>query len=420
VNGSTTASRTRGALRLATALGLFLVTVVTALAVSGAEAGATSPSAPTQVCARGANGHLLEYVPDHQNGNVWNVTDLTAVAGGGAPVTGNPTQVFAFAQDLVHIYVPGPSGHLMEYIADNAGGHTFNAYDLTAAAGGGMPITGSPSALIDEHGLVHVYVPGPGGHLFEYVPDHQNGNIWNAYDVTAAAGGGVPVGDPSALVDYLQNGLVRVYVPGPGGHLTEYLPDHQNGNIWNAYDVTAAAGGGVPTTGNPAATLDPHGVVRVYVAGPGGHLDEYVPDHQNGNIWNAYNLTAAAGGGAPITGSPSVVDANQGLVNVYVPGPGGHLVEYVPDHQNGNIWNAYDLTAVAGGGAPVTGGPSPMYVFFQNVIHVYVPGPGGHLVEYIPDHQNGNIWNAYDVTAVAGGGAPVTGTPSALSTQILI
>jgi hypothetical protein len=39
-----------------------------------------------------------------------------------------------------------------------------------------------------------------------------------------------------------------------------------------------------------------------------------------------------------------------------VPDP-GHLAEYVPDHLNGNIWNSYDLSNAAGGTASVTGTP---------------------------------------------------------------
>jgi hypothetical protein len=361
VNSSTTRSRARNALRLGAAVGLCFTGVLVTLAIAGSSAGAViPPPEATHVYAQGTNGHLYEYVPDNQNGNIW------------------------------------------------------NAYDLTAAAGGGAAVTGTPATAVDNNLLVHVFVAGPGGHLYEYVPDHQNGNIWNAYDLTAAAGGGAPVtGNPSVAFD-LNLFSVRVYVPGTAGHLTEYVPDHQNGNIWNAYDLTADAGGGAPVTGNPSAVADfLHRVIRIYVPGPGGHLIEYVPDNQNGKIWNAYDVSAAAGGGAPVTGTPNAVqDFATALIRVYVPGPAGHLTEYLPDHQSGNIWNAYDLTNAAGGGLPITGSPSVIFDFHSRLIRVYVVDPG-HLAEYLPDHQNGNIWNAYDLTAHAGGGAPVTGSPAA-------
>jgi hypothetical protein len=355
-------SGSRKATHLATGAGLFFATVVAGLVGPGTGAEAGIPNSPPHVFVQAASGHLVEYIPDHQNGNIWNAYDLTATAGGGAPVTGNPTVVE------------------------------------------------------DDSGGVLAFVPGPSGHLTEYVADNQNGKTWNAYDLTADAGGGAPVtGSPSAVFDFTQ-GVFRVYVPGPGGHLIEYVPDHQNGKIWNAYDLTTVAGGGAPATGNPAAAFeDDQGIVHVYVPGPGGHLDEYVPDHQNGTIWNAYDLTLDAGGGSPVTGAPvALFDFGARVLRLYVPGPGGHLTEYVPDHQNGKIWNGYDLTADAGGGSPVTGNPSAMFDFNQNVIRVYVSDPG-HLAEYVPDHQNGKIWNAYDLTADAGGGVPVMGTPDAVA-----
>jgi catechol 2,3-dioxygenase-like lactoylglutathione lyase family enzyme len=399
--------------RLATAVGLLLVTAVAASVISGARAGAIGLPVQVQVYAQGADGHLFQYLPDHQNGNIWNAYDLTNAAGGGVPVTGTPTTA-ADNNGLVHVYVAGPGGHLFEYVPDHQNGHIWNAYDLTNAAGGGVPVTGNPNVTVFSVDPPRVFVPGPSGHLFEYVPDHQNGHIWNAYDLTADAGGGVPTtGAPSVAFDFNLY-TERVYVPGPGGHLFEYAPDHAQGNIWNAYDLTADAGGGAPVTGNPSAVTDfVHGIIRLYVPGPVGHLTEYVPDHQNGNIWNAYDLTNAAGGGAPVTGNPSAVfDFRQGLVEVYVPGPAGHLTEYVPDHQSGSIWNAYDLTNAAGGGLPITGSPSVILDLQSFNVRVYVVDPG-HLAEYVPDHQSGNIWNAYDLTTAAGGGAPVTGSPAA-------
>jgi hypothetical protein len=52
---------------------------------------------------------------------------------------------------------------------------------------------------------------------------------------------------------------------------------------------------------------------------------------------------------------------------------------------------------------------------YGGTLHVYAQGAKRHLIECIPDHQSGNVWNAYDVTNVAGSGAAISGTPDAIS-----
>lgn len=48
--------------------------------------------------------------------------------------------------DLVHSYVPGPVGYLVEYVDGALLGHQWNAWDLTAGSGG-PTVTGNPSAV---------------------------------------------------------------------------------------------------------------------------------------------------------------------------------------------------------------------------------------------------------------------------------
>ena len=53
--------------------------------------------------------------------------------------------------------VPGAALPLQEFVADNASGRAWNAYDQTANLNGPTFI-GDPSAISDDHdGLVHVF-----------------------------------------------------------------------------------------------------------------------------------------------------------------------------------------------------------------------------------------------------------------------
>lgn len=99
---------------------------------------------------------------------------------------------------MLAVYTQAADGHLVEYDADGFGGHVWNAYDLSVDADGGSAVAGSPDAIVFA-GLLRVYIDDGGGHLTEYIPDGLGGHIWNAYDVSAAAGGGGGIGSsPSA------------------------------------------------------------------------------------------------------------------------------------------------------------------------------------------------------------------------------
>jgi hypothetical protein len=67
-----------------------------------------------------------------------------------------------------------------------------------------------------------------------------------------------------------------------------------------------------------------------------------------------------------------VYDPANDLIHTFVQGAGGDLVEYLSDHAGGRVWNAYDLTVNAGGGAGIVDGTSAVVI--GDVIHVYVGG----------------------------------------------
>ncbi len=96
------------------------------------------------------------------------------------------------------------------------------------------------------------------------------------------------------------------------------------------------------------------------LAGPAGAtataLQEYVNEGAAGHLWNAYNQSADALG-PDITGCPSPISYGP-TVQDFVKSPAGDLMPWVNDDQGGHLWNAYDLSQLAGGGGPVGGDPS--------------------------------------------------------------
>ena len=302
---------------------------------------------------------------------------------------------------------------LFEFISDHANGRVWNAYDQSANTHGpGM--TGSPSAVVDpSDGLVRVFQRGSDNHLIEYVDDQVGGRTWNYYDLTAAYGVLDIAGNPNAVAD-AGDGHIHVFERASDGHLLEYVNDGVNGHAWNPHDLTAVSGNALPLAADPHAVFDTaQGTVHVYAQGSGGNLVEYVDDHAGGRPWNAYDVSGYAGGGSPVAGTPGpVYDAAQNLIHTYVEGSNGHLMEYVSDHANGNIWNGYDLSVYAGGGSPIAAAPTGVYDGAQGLIHIFAQGSNGHLIEYVSDHANGHVWNAYDLSAYAGGGGPISATPS--------
>ncbi len=353
---------------------------------------------------------LQEFLSDHAWGRVWNSYDQTQNAGG-PEILGSPSSVNLGS--LIHVYTEAANGDLVEFVNDGANGRTWNSYDLTAMAGG-EALGGDPRAVVDAQGLVHVYSRGFNGDLVEYVNNGSNGQ-WNAYDLTMAAGGGGSVVGTTDPIYQPQQGLIHVYVQSANGDLVEYVDDNASGRTWNAYDLTAEAGSGGPINGTPSGVYDTaQGLIHLYVRSAGGDLVEYVNDSSRGHLWNAYNLSAAAGSGGPIaTGPDALYHPAQGLIHVYVQNTNGDLVEYVNDSAYGRLWNAYDLSVAAGAGAFIAGVPDALYMTSQGLVHVYVRGANNDLYEYVNDGAYGRLWNAYDLSNATYG--PSIGTdPSAV------
>jgi len=373
-----------------------------ATTVGDAPARADVPSAaPT-----GTLVPLEEFVNDGGGGHLWNEYDQTHY-GDGPQIMGRASPV-AFGPTELQVFTLGAGDHLFDWVNDGLWGRTWNAYDISAAAGGGGTIVGSPAAIVIGN-LVHVYVEQTGGDLVEYVNNGKGGNLWNVNDLSSGAGMGGPVdGDPAAV--YV-GGVLRVLVRSADGDLMEYANDGKSGNQWNAYDLSSTAGNGGPITGDPSAIVFQGTTIHAYVRAETGDLTEYVDDNSGKHLWNAYDLSAGAGNGVQMTGDATSVVYGT-VVHVYVRSPAGDLVEFANDDQGGKLWNAYDLTEDAIGGVQVIGLPAA--VLYGSIVHVYARSLDDHLIEFVGDGQEGHDWNAYDLTQYSGGGTTVGSDPTAI------
>jgi len=310
------------------------------------------------VFARSSSGDLVGYRNNGMNGRTWNSYDLSTVAGG-TLAPGVPDPIESPSNGQVHVYVEGANGDLVEYTNDGANGRAWNAYDLSTGAGGGSPINGQPSALYNvTQNRLYVLVRSAGGDLVEYVADFLAGRSWNAYDLSVAAGGGPLGGVPDALYHPTQ-GLMHIYVQNANGDMIEYVNDGLNGRSWNAYDLSVYATNGSFIAGQPDALFLPdQGLVHLYVRGANNDLYEYVNDGIYGRVWSSYDLSTVTYGGPSIGTDPTSVEW-AGLAHVYVGGPtsmGGTVISNVSAVPNSPYPPGSRVVALS-----FDDGPSPAY-----------------------------------------------------------
>jgi uncharacterized delta-60 repeat protein len=328
--------------------------------------GATADGAgATHVFARGANSHLFEFKQTGGTGGAWAVaTDLTAGTTGAPLISTSPKAVFDGT--TIQVFALGATGDLVQYRNNGTGG-AWTTTDLNTVAGSGAPkVTTIDPEVIS--GQIHLYAQTVAGDLVEIDNDNVGGHAWNFYDLTISAGGGTTIaGGPAAL---LIGTTPHVYVRvASNNHLLEFVADHANGHVWNAYDTNAQAPGSPVIAGNPVPVLI-GGLPHVYtISGVQGDLVEFVADHLNGNTWNSYDQTAGAGAPKPV-GNISVVliDGTPYGIAQAVPevweNNVGELTAVVADHrtapgQAAHVWNVYDVTALSGG-PQITGDPTPI------------------------------------------------------------
>jgi hypothetical protein len=237
--------------------------------------------------------------------------------------------------------------------------------------------------------------------LQEFVNDGVAGRVWNNYNQTANSAGPTIAGRPSPIA---YGPTVHVYGRANNGDLTEFINDGFGHRVWNAYDLTAITRGATIAADPDAAFFG--AIVHVYAESSNGDLIEFVNDGAGGRLWNAYDLTQIAGG-PTVVGDPTP-QVTATTDRIFARDASGNLTEYINDGVGGQLWNAYNLTQLSSGVA-IGGDPNP--VAMGPVVHIYAPTANGDLIEYADDGANNRTWNAYDLTS-ATKGPSVTGRPS--------
>ena len=393
---------------------LALLLPAAALAVSSVVA-VVAGAPPAHAATASSTFPLTEFMSNPGGGAPWGAYDESATAVG-PTVQGTPAVIGDPADGLIHAYVCGANGDLVEYVDDGANNRQWNAYDLTFGGGGATPVTGTPSAFYDpaDH-LIHVYTRSVYGDLVEYVDNNLGGHVWNQYDVSYGAPGGSPInGTPSAFYDPA-DGLIHVYAEASDGYLVEYDNGAVKGHPWDAWGLSIGASGGGMVAGTPDAFFDPQdGLIHIYIQATQGDLVEYDNGHLLGRPWNAWDLSFGASGGGVVTSTPSAfLDPSDHLIHIYVQGPTSNLMEYVNANYGGHPWNGWDISYGASGAMPMVGNPSALFDPDDGLIHVYVRTPNNLLLEYDNGNLDGHPWNGWNITA--GSSGPTIGIdPAAL------
>ncbi|MGH8995373.1 MAG: hypothetical protein ACRDYB_04970 [Acidimicrobiales bacterium] len=295
--------------------------------------------------------------------------------------------------------LPGTAMPLQEFVNDGAFGRAWNDYNDTSASAGPI-IDGRPSPI--EYGLtatVHIYARANNGDLTEFINDGAAHRLWNSYDITRLTHGPTISADPDAT---FYGPVVHVYAEASNGDLIEYVNDGAGGRLWNPYDLTQLASG--PTLGGDATPLVNATTDRVFARSASGDLVMYVNDGAGGQLWNSYDLTAVAGStGIAGDANPTLVGS---AVQVFAAAPNGDLVQFSNDGAGDENWSASDLTAATKGPA-VSGRPSP--VVAGGAIDVFARAHDGNLALYTAP-TSASTWTASELA-----GPPMAGDPSAIA-----
>ena len=69
-------------------------------------------------------------------------------------------------------------------------------------------------------------------------------------------------------------------------------------------------------SGDPAVYAPPSGSQHIYIRGTNNNLLEFIPDHLGGRIWNSYDQTASTG--HQVTGDPAIYTLSSGAQHIYI------------------------------------------------------------------------------------------------------
>lgn len=326
-----------------------------------------------------------------------------------------PAASAATVKDLngtIHTFTLAKSGgELEETLIAPDGGTTWSCVTCNVGTPAGQ---GSPAAVIDSAGTIHVYtVAKPYGELEETLLAADGGTAWSC--LTCNGGAEMGQGTPSAVID--PSGTVHIYtLAASSGELDETLSAPDGGLTWTCLTCN---GGAEPATGAPSAVIDGSGNIHVYTLAISGffhpgELDETRLPASGGVTWSCLTCN---GGAESATGAPSAVIAKNGTIHIYSLAAAGfsnpgELDETLSAPDGGVAWSCLTCN----GGAEAAAGAPAALVDGNGTIHVYsyaVSGffNPGELDETLLPTAGGTTWSCL----TCNGGAPVgQGAPAAI------
>jgi hypothetical protein len=319
-------------------------------------------SAVVHVFAAGVDGSLLEFYATP--GPRWEVLNHSRDSGIAGTLIGSSPFALAGRDDSIHLFAAGTDGSLLEFHA--AAGKPWTVHNRTQDAGTGAPkIAGSPFALLDPDGCVHVFAAGTEGSLLEfYAAPGSAGEVFNR-----SRGPGIKdtkiAGSPFALMG--KGNSVHIFAAGTDGSLLEF---HAAAGIpWTVHNHSRDVGTGASKiAGSPFALMDLEGCVHVFARGIDDSLLEFYA--APGANWEVFDRARDLGiNGIRIAGSPFALTGESDSVRVFAASTDGSLLEF---HSGAGIpWVIQNHSREAGPGGPrIAGRPSALRGAGNNV-HVF-------------------------------------------------
>lgn len=179
--------------------------------------------------------HLIRYY--HPSGYGWHaedVTDLTNAVSqhGEFRFTGNPI-VISPDNSTVMVFLKNQYGHLILF--QKSGDNPWQFENLTKTYGESYTLASDPSVVLQGSEVIHIFARSTSDRLIDYT--RSSVSPWRVDDLTASLNSEPVEGSPAAIVDGA--GGVHVFTQASGvhvGHLYHYnlLP----GAIWAVNDLT--------------------------------------------------------------------------------------------------------------------------------------------------------------------------------------
>lgn len=234
----------------------------------------------------------------------------------------------------------------------------------------------------------------------------NNGQGWQNFDLTFLAGGpsvALLTGKTTGFFDTFTASRLVLYV-GTDQHVHD-LEWSNNGQGWHNFDLTTLAGGAtVVSNGGLSSFSDTPLSTSRFVFYIGRDLHVYALQwSNNGQGWQNFDLIGLAGGPTvAATGISSFVDTSTATRLVLYVGSDQHVHD-LEWSNNGQGWQNFDLTALTGGVVVASGGALASFMDTLNAARFVLYVGSDHHVHDLQWSNNGQGWQHFDLTALAGG-----------------